>query len=49
MRLEQASSTHAQIIGLACPFCLQMIEDARRGLESLLQSKDVIELLAEAL
>ena len=49
MRLEQASKTHAQVICLACPFCLQMIEDARRGLESTMQSKDVIELLADAL
>jgi len=49
MRLEQASRTNAQIIGLACPFCLQMFEDARRGLGSSLQIKDVIELLADAL
>ncbi len=49
MRFEQASSTHAQIISLACPFCLQMIEDARRALESSIQTKDVIELVADAL
>jgi Fe-S oxidoreductase/nitrate reductase gamma subunit len=49
MRLEQAARTQAQVIGLACPFCLQMVEDAIRSLESSLQAKDVIELVAEAI
>lgn len=49
MRLEQATRTHAQVIGLACPFCLQMFEDAIRSTESPLQAKDVGELVAEAI
>jgi Fe-S oxidoreductase/nitrate reductase gamma subunit len=49
MRLEQATLTQAQVVGLACPFCLQMFEDAIRGGESPLQAKDVVELLAQAL
>jgi Fe-S oxidoreductase/nitrate reductase gamma subunit len=49
MRLEQATRTNAQVIGLACPFCLQMFEDAIRSAESRLQAKDVSELVAEAI
>lgn len=49
MRLEQATLTHAQVIGLACPFCLQMFEDAVKGMESTLQVKDVVELVAETI
>ena len=49
MRLEQATHTRAQVIGLACPFCLQMFEDAIRSMESPLQAKDVSELVAEAI
>lgn len=49
MRVEQAISTQAQMIGLACPFCLQMVEDALTGLESPVQAKDVAELVAEAI
>src|SRR3989339_370516 len=49
MRLEQATLTHAQVIGVACPFCLQMFEDAIRGMESPLRAKDVAELVAEAI
>jgi Fe-S oxidoreductase/nitrate reductase gamma subunit len=49
MRLEQAILTNAQVIGVACPFCLQMFEDAIKGMESTLRAKDVIELVAEAI
>jgi Fe-S oxidoreductase len=49
MRLEQASLTQAQVVGLACPFCLQMFEDAIRGMESTLRAKDVVELVAEVI
>jgi len=49
MRLEQATLTNAQVIGVACPFCLQMFEDAIKGMESPLQAKDVAELVAEAI
>jgi Fe-S oxidoreductase len=49
MRLEQAAQVQAQVVGLACPFCLQMMEDAIRGMESPLRAKDVVELVAEAI
>ena len=49
MRLEQAILTHAQVIGVACPFCLQMFEDAIKGMGSSLRVKDVIELVVEAI
>ncbi len=49
MRLEQAADTGAQLVGLSCPFCLQMFEDAIRSMESPLRAKDVAELVAGAL
>jgi Fe-S oxidoreductase len=49
MRLEQAAHTGAEVVGLACPFCLQMFEDAIRGMESSLKAKDIVELVAEVL
>ncbi len=49
MRLEQAADTGAQLVGLSCPFCLQMFEDAIRSKESPLRAKDVVELVAEGL
>jgi Fe-S oxidoreductase len=49
-RLQQLQETGAQQIGVACPFCMIMLEDARgaTGAESLL-IRDVAELVADAL
>lgn len=49
MRLEQAMETMAEVIGLACPFCMQMIEDALRSLESPMKAMDISELIAATL
>jgi Fe-S oxidoreductase/nitrate reductase gamma subunit len=49
IRLEQAIKTEAEVIGLACPFCMQMIEDALRSLGSPLKAMDISELIAEVL
>jgi Fe-S oxidoreductase len=51
MRLSQAIETRVQVMATACPFCLQMFEDAARvraGDESL-KIRDIAELVAETL
>ena len=49
MRIEQAAKTKAQIVATACPFCLQMLDDAikAKASEDLLKVMDVAELVAE--
>jgi Fe-S oxidoreductase len=47
IRLEQAIETNAETVATACPFCLQMFEDAikARGVEGSLKAMDIAELL----
>jgi Fe-S oxidoreductase/nitrate reductase gamma subunit len=48
MRVEQAALTQAGIIATACPYCLQMFEDALRGGdEETMKVMDIAELLSE--
>jgi Fe-S oxidoreductase len=49
MRLDQALETHAQTVATACPFCLQMLEDAARAkaVEGSLKIKDIAEIVME--
>ncbi|MBN1188868.1 MAG: 4Fe-4S dicluster domain-containing protein [Dehalococcoidales bacterium] len=51
IRLDQAVRTRAQILATACPFCLQMFEDAakEKETESPMIIKDIAELVAESL
>ena len=51
MRIEQAAKTGASTIATACPFCLQMFEDAikARGCEESLKAMDIAELVARAI
>jgi len=51
MRLSQAMDTRVQVMATACPFCLQMFEDAARVKEvgESLKIRDIAELVAEAL
>ncbi len=48
MRIEQVMETGAQVVATACPFCLQMLDDAIRAkaAEESLKVMDVAELLA---
>ena len=46
MRMEEAMKTGAEVIGLACPFCLQMMEDAITSLDSSMKAMDLSELIA---
>jgi Fe-S oxidoreductase len=50
LRLEQAMATRAGVIATACPYCLQMLDDAIKTKEvtESLKVKDIAELVAEA-
>jgi len=49
MRIDQVIETEAQIVATACPYCLQMFEDAvkAKAVEESLQVMDVAELVVE--
>jgi len=49
VRVQQALDAGAEVLAVACPFCLQMFEDAVRTMGCDLEVKDVSELLADAL
>ena len=50
LRIKDAVATQADIVVTACPFCLQMFEDAAGGLEleKPLEILDLVELLERA-
>ena len=50
-RVRQAAETGAEILAVACPYCLAMFEDAvkTQGYEGKIEVKQVIELVKEAL
>ena len=50
-RVKEAAETGAEIIATACPFCLNMLDDAVKtlGLEDKLEVRDIMELVVEAL
>jgi len=50
-RVHEAAETGAEILAVACPFCLSMLEDAAKvqGLEERLRVMDIVELAAQAL
>lgn len=51
IRTEEAITTNAEILALACPYCLQMFEDGIKELEAeeSLKAMDVAEMIAEAI
>lgn len=51
IRIEDAKEMGAQVVAVACPFCLLTLEDATKvkGVEEEMQVMDILELLAEAL
>ena len=51
MRIERVIETEAEMVATACPFCLQMFEDAAKvkGVEESLKVSDIAEILAEKL
>jgi Fe-S oxidoreductase len=50
-RVKDAAEAEAEILAVACPYCLLTFEDAVKttGLEGKLQIMDIAELLALAL
>ena len=48
--IERAIETEAGVVATACPFCLQMFEDAAKakGVEESLKVMDIAELLVES-
>jgi len=50
-RLEDVINTKANIVASACPYCLQMFEDAikAKGVEESLKAQDIAELVAAQL
>lgn len=49
-RFEQAQETGAELIAVACPFCMVMFDDAMKvkGVEDKFKLKDIAEILADA-
>ncbi|MGD9897873.1 MAG: heterodisulfide reductase-related iron-sulfur binding cluster [Calditrichaceae bacterium] len=48
-RFREAQSTGADVVGTACPFCMTMMRDAGKELESTMKIKDIAEIIAERL
>jgi Fe-S oxidoreductase len=51
MKVEQALEAGAEVLAVACPYCMLMFDDAVlvTGRESVLQIKDISELILEAI
>jgi Fe-S oxidoreductase len=51
IRTEEAIKTNAEVLASACPFCIQMFEDAIKAVEAegTLKAMDVAEIIAEAI
>jgi Fe-S oxidoreductase len=49
LRVEQALETGAEILAVACPYCLSMFEDSVKTMGVELEVKDISELLSDAL
>lgn len=49
LRVRQAITAGAEVLVVACPYCLQMFEDAAANLQLPIEVKDISELLAESL
>ncbi|MSP11449.1 MAG: (Fe-S)-binding protein [Chloroflexi bacterium] len=49
IRMDEAISVNPDVVGVACPFCMSMMEDARKvkGVEDRIQVKDISEIVAE--
>lgn len=48
-RYQEAAATGAQVLAVACPFCLTMLSDAAKQADNSLEVKDLVELVAEGL
>ena len=50
-RTDQFLQTGANMVGVSCPFCMQMLEEGvqSKGMNETRQVKDLVELLEESL
>jgi Fe-S oxidoreductase len=46
--MDEAASTGADIVGVACPYCLVMLEDGARARGDEIEVADVAQVLARA-
>jgi len=49
IRVQQAVATGAEILAVACPYCLQMFEDSVKTMDLEIEVRDVAELLADSI
>jgi len=49
IRVQQAAATGAEILAVACPYCLQMFSDSAKTMDLELEVKDIGEILSESL
>ncbi len=49
LRTEQLLKTGAEVVAVACPYCLQMFEETLKSMDANLQVMDVAEILYESL
>jgi Fe-S oxidoreductase len=47
-RADEAAATGADVLGVACPFCLVMLDDGAKGKGSDMQVLDVSQVVSEA-
>jgi Fe-S oxidoreductase len=49
VRVRQLADTGAEVIAVACPYCLQMIEETAKSMKIEIPVTDITEILAESL
>ncbi len=48
-RKEELAATGADVVAVACPFCMTMLSDAGKGSEGYVPVQDIAELVASRL
>ena len=49
IRMEEATGVKPDVVATACPFCMTMFEGSQLKAEKNIETKDIAELLDEAL
>jgi Fe-S oxidoreductase len=49
IRIQQLADTGADMIAVACPYCLQMLEETAKSMQLDLPVMDITEILLESL
>jgi Fe-S oxidoreductase len=48
-RMDEAAATGADVVGVACPFCMVMLDDGAKDKGTDIEIKDVSQVMAESL